>query len=205
MRFAIVSLCVLLAAGVAGTAAPLFNDPQILIDTGGDSLPISTSIGIAQPCSPGPCTFDFFNDTGGILTNFTFETTINTGLSAAAINSFTCADPSGFFLNCNIHYVSSSGDLKYLFNGVNPPDGDENLEPELNEHEGIPPLGHFIIRFTGWQEDLKVGDEQVYAGVPATTNNFETTAAPEPGAALAVGTGLLLLATMLRRRTVRAR
>ncbi len=205
MRFAIVSLCILVAAGVAATGSPLFLDPQILIDTGGDSLPISTNIGIAQPCSPGPCTFDFFNDTGGILTKFTFETTINTGLSAAAINSFTCADPSGFFLHCSINYTSSSGDLKYLFKDVLPPEGDETIEPEIGEHEGIPPLGHFIIRFTGWQQNLTVGDEQLYKGVPATINTVETTATPEPSAGLAIGTGLLLFATLWRKRLVRQR
>ena len=203
------TLAFLTAFSVSVLANPVPFDPQILIDTGGDSLPISSNIGIAQPCSPGPCTFDFFNDTGAILTSFTFATTINKGLSETAINSFTCADPHGFFLDCTIQYESSSGLLKYLFSGVVPADGDETTDTDVGEHEGIPlagppPQGHFIITFTGWQQDLTVGTEQLYSGVPVTQNSFETSAVPEPSyrAAAACLGFALLAAWRWRRRSI---
>ncbi len=199
----------LVAFCVSAMANPAPLDPQILIDSGGDALPVSSNLGAAQPCSPGPCTFDFFNDTGAILTSFTFATTINKNLSQTAIDSFTCADPHGFFLGCTIDYDSSSGLLKYLFSGVTPADGDESSDTEIGEHEGVPlvgpfPQGHFIIQFTGWQQDLTVNGEQLYAGVPVTQNSFETSAVPEPSSrAAAAFLGLCVLAAWSwRRRSV---
>jgi hypothetical protein len=197
----------LIAAGIAATATPV-TDPQILIDTGGDPLNLSTSLGQAQPCSPGPCTFDFLNDTGQLVTNFTFDTFISKGLSQTQIDSnFSCVDPSGFFTDngngCTIHYDSISGELKYLFVAQLPPDDDETTDPETGEHEGLPPNGTFHITFTGWQEDLTVDNVKLYDGTPGTTNTFETSAVPEPAAAGSMVAGLVMLAAVWRRRRAR--
>jgi hypothetical protein len=198
MRFLFVGFTLLLASSFTVPATPL-HDPEILIDTGGDSIPISTGINQAQPCGSAPCIFDFFNDTGGILISFTFETMINPGLSSAAAASFTCADPSGFFLSCSSHY-DPSGDLKYMFTGVLPEDQNETSGPDLGEHEGIPPGADFIIEYEGWVRNQTVGNEQLYQGLPTMTNTFATTATPEPSAALTFATGLLLLAALWNRR-----
>src|SRR5690349_1678345 len=141
MRLAIVCSTLCLAAGVVVSATPL-HDPQILIDTGGDSIGISIGINQVQPCGSSSCTYDFFNDTGAIITSFTFQTTVNANLSPENQASFTCADPGGYFLGCSTDYTSATGKLRYLFAGVNPSDGDEGqfsfFESEVGEQEGIP-------------------------------------------------------------------
>ena len=200
MRLPILFSTLCLAAGVAVTATPLLQDPQILIDTGGDSVGISVPPGInqVQPCGSATCTYDFFNDTGSIITSFHFETTINPNLSDAVIAAnFSCVDAGGYFLHCSTQYMPS-GDLQYLFTGVNPPEGDEDgSRTERGEHEGIPLLGHFVITLTGWTEN----EELFVGGAPPTLDNsFSTAATPEPAAALTLGTGLLLLGAMWRRR-----
>ncbi len=83
MRLAIVYSTLLLASGIALNASPLLQDPQIVIDSGGDATIISQPPGInlAQPCGSATCVFDFVNDTPSIVTGFNFKTTINTGLS----------------------------------------------------------------------------------------------------------------------------
>ena len=213
MRLAIFCCILLVAAGVTATATPV-NDPEMEIDTGGFSTPISTTIGTAQPCDPGPlnmpCSYDFFNDTGNLLTSFTFETKINPGLSPDIITqNFTCADPSGYFASrglpgCAVNYIPN-GDLKYLFSAVNPPDGDETSQSELGEGEGIPANGHFMITFKGWKPDLTVTVDNtvvpLYSGEPTTNNSFQTV--PEPAAAGSLLVGLMLLAAMWGRRVAR--
>jgi hypothetical protein len=207
MRFAIVCWTLLLAAGVAVTATPLYNDPEIDMDGGGASLPISTNIGTVQPSAGCPvvsgliqCTFDFFNDTGSILASFTFQTTINTGLSDAAAASFTCHDGGGFFLHCGSVYTSATGNLRYDFTGVNAPEGDEGAgsgDTEIGEQEGIPLGGHFIVTLRGWSRGATSGGEQLYTDLPHLNDSF--TQSPEPAVAFTFGTGLLLLAAIWRR------
>jgi len=225
MRLAIFCSTLLVAAGVTATATPV-NDPEMEIDTGGFSTPISTTIGTAQPCDPGPlnlpCSYDFFNDTGSLLTSFTFETKINPGLSSEIITqNFTCVDPSGYFAaggspGCAVNYIPNAidplnpsagpfGDLKYVFSAVNPPDGDETSQSELGEGEGIPAGGHFMITFKGWKPDLTVTVNNMivplYSGEPMTDNSFQTV--PEPAAAGSLLVGFMLLAAMWRRRVAR--
>ena len=203
MRLIIVCCTLLLAASFAVTGTPVY-DPEVALDGGGDAIPITLGINQIQPNAGCPvlngliqCTFDFVNDTSNILTSFTFQTTINTGLSSEAAGSFTCADGGGYFLSCGVHYTSLTGNLRYDFSGVNPPDGDENSDLELNEMEGIPPNGHFIITLLGWAPDATVGGEQLYSDLPHLNNSF--TQSPEPAVAFTFGTGLLLLAAMWRR------
>jgi hypothetical protein len=202
MRFLVVPTLVLLSASLLVTATPIApGDPRILIDTGGDSLPISTNIDTVQPSTNCPtvegiltCTFDFFNDTGRFLTSFQFETIVNTGLSAQAVGAFTCADPFGFFEDCSVHYTSDTGDLKYLFFGVvSPSNGIDPPGPH-----GIPPDGHFIIVLEGWSPGATSGGEQLYPDLPHLDDTFTTS--PEPSAWVTLGTGLTLLAAMAYRR-----
>ena len=199
MRLAIVCSTLLLASGVAVSASSLLQDPQILIDSGGDATPISIPPGlnIAQPCGSATCSYDFLNDTPNIVTGFNFKTTINTGLSGEEASLFTCADPGGYFSTCKTTYDPSTGILQYFYSGVNPPDGDEGgTDTEAGEQEGIPLQGHFIITLQGWTEN----DALFVNGTPPSLSNTFSTDAPEPSVAITLGSGLLLLAAMLRRR-----
>ena len=192
MRSLIISPLILLLACVVLTAAPLpLDDPQILIDTGGDPLPISTSLGVVQPCGSQHCTFDFFNDTGAFVTSFLFEAMVNAGLQNIG-GVFTCSDPHGFFMGCHVDYNSTSGDLKFLFEGVvSPSNGIDPPGPH-----GIPPNADFFVALDGW-----VHNDNLFPGgdPPALTNTFTTS--PEPSAWLTLGTGLLLLGGFRYRRS----
>ena len=188
----------------------LLNDPEMVIDGDCCSIPISSGINQVQPTGASSVTYDFFNDSPNIITSFIFQTTINKGLSSAASASFTCTDPGGFFLNCVVFYDPATGTLRYTFSGVNPPDGDEGTDTEIGQMEGIPPAssnpvavnGHFKITLNGWVTDATSGGEQLYSGVPHVDGSFTET--PEPSAALAIGTGLMLLGLLrYRRRAVR--
>lgn len=200
MRLAIVCSILLAASGVAAMATPIFQDPQIIIDTGGDAIGITMGINQVEPCGSPSCTYDFFNDTGGIVTSFLFDTTIQSRLSSDVISAnFSCADPGGYFLGCSTNYTSGTGDLQYVFSGVGKSDGDEGgTDSEAGEMEGIPPGGHFIITLNGWVEN----DALFVGGAPPELTNSFTTDAPEPSAALLFGTGItMLLAAFLFRRS----
>jgi hypothetical protein len=207
MRLAIVGPTLFLAAAVVVTATPLLNDPEILIDTGGDAIPISSGINQVQPNGNQTVSYDFVNDTNNIVTGFRFATTINVGLSNEAAASFTCADPGGYFLSCTTSYDPSNpppmtGNLVYVFSGVNPTDGDDTgTDTEAGEQEGIPPGGHFIITLQGWTPNAMSAGEMLYSGTPMLQDTFTQT--PEPAVALTLGTGLLLLVAVSRRRRVR--
>ncbi len=197
MRLAIVCSTFFLAAGIALTASPLIQDPQILIDTGGDAVGISTGINAVQPCGNPTCSFDFIDDTPAFVVSFDFKTTINKGLTSAEVANFTCADPGGYFLGCKTNYDPVTGGLEYLFSGVNPADSEVPGDTEAGEHEGIPPQGHFIITLKGWTENEALF---VDGNPPSLDGTFSTAATPEPAAALTLGAGLLFLAALWRRR-----
>jgi hypothetical protein len=212
MRLLITLSVLFLTATIVGTATPLLpppiNDPEILIDSDCCSIPITTGINQVQPTGAQTVTYDFFNDTPGVITSFIFQTMINAGLSPQAASSFTCMDNAGFFLGCAVHYDSVSGNLQYSFSGTNPLDADEDgSDSEIGEQEGIPPNGHFKITLQGWTPDVMSAGEQLYSDVPNLDNTFvqiPITDSPEPAVALTLGTGLLALGVMLRRRrTVR--
>jgi len=212
MRLFITLSVLFLAAAIEATATPLLppiNDPEILIDSDCCSTPISSGINSVVLTGAQTVTYDFFNDTSNMITSFNFATKINSGLSDQAAASFTCADPGGYFLNCSAQYMpsgffvcnGSQCNLQYLFSGVNPTDDDETLEPEIGEQEGIPPGGHFKITLAGWTSGATASTgEQLYSGLPMLHNDF--TQSPEPAVAFTVGTGLLVLAAMLRRKRI---
>ena len=177
-------------------------DPQILIDLGGESTGISGGITTIQPDGTDPLTFDFFNDTGNIITGFTFLVQLNTGLSAAQIALFSCPT-SGFFLSTDCsHYNSDTGILPFIFSGVNPSDGDEFCpigaefcDSEFGEQEGIPVNGHFLVTLNGWTRNLAGGS--IYGDLPTFQNSFTT--APEPSMIPILAGGVLLIAVFARR------
>jgi hypothetical protein len=201
MRLFLTLSLLILAAGIGATATPLLppiNDPQILIDSDCCSIPITSGINQVQPTGAQTVKYDFFNDTSNVITSFSFQTMINTNLSPQAASSFTCMDNAGFFLGCKVNYDPSTGNLLYSFSGTEPLEGDENQESEIGEQEGIPPNGHFAITLKGWTPDAMSAGQELYSDLPTLRNDFTQT--PEPVAALTVGTGLLVLAAMLRRK-----
>ena len=195
------------------------NDPRILLAGGDDGPQPVQNIGNVQPaCTDGgisgstylfglvplpTCTYNFQNTSGSILTSFTFETQVNANLPFPNL-LFNCDQQGlGYFLNCNVMYNSSSGDLKYVFSGVNPSDGDETPGPgfdnQYNEQEGIPPTGLFHITLVNWSpafDGVLWGNQ-----LPTLTNSFTTV--PEASSIVILLTELLLLAaflTLFRRK-----
>ena len=202
LGFAIALPGVALAAG----------DPTILIDAGDpDPLLLSQDLNQVQPNGTDPLTFDFLNDTGGIVTSFTFTTHINPGLNTVPTSfQFT---PSGYFLTGAVEYnpIDPNGTLTFKFFGVNPPDNDEFTpgDDEANEKEGIPLNGTFHITLQGWVSGACSGGndpcfgEQLYSGLPTFQNSF--TATPEPSAWMLLGTAILGAGLAFRRRNRAAR
>jgi hypothetical protein len=196
--------CALVCCSVLTAMAPVLGasgDPNVVIDSG-DPNPLSLVHDLAnvQPDGTSPLTFDFLNDSGGIVIDFRFQTTINTRLSPGDAGSFTCT--TGYFLNCTISYSSSTGILIYHAYGVNPPDGDEVYpeDTEQGEHEGIPIGAPFHITLTGWVSDATASNgDELYSGLPTFTNSF--VAAPEPTGLMLLGTALLLAAGVRRFRS----
>ena len=182
---------------------PPIHDPEILIDSDCCSIPITSGINQVQPTGAQTVTYDFFNDTPDVITSFVFQTMINANLSPQAASSFTCVDNAGFFLGCAVHYDPPSGNLQYSFSGTLPLEGDETQEPEIGEQEGIPPNGHFKITLQGWTPDVMSAGEELYSNVPNLDNTFVQTPipeSPEPASVFTLGTGLLILGAMLRRK-----
>jgi hypothetical protein len=189
-------------------ANPVPTDPQILIDSGGDPYSLKTQFDIVQPTGVDPLQFSFVNDSNGIVTGLTFDTTISKGLTTAEVHSgFSCPSSAnqGYFLSCVIGYTQSTGALQYKFFGVNPPDGDEATDSEFGEFEGIPQGGDFTITLAGWTNGAAASDgTPLYASLPAFDNSF--TAAPEPSLVwlLAVqGILLICIAGIVRHRAGR--
>jgi hypothetical protein len=187
-------------------------DPEILIDSGGDPLDLSTSINVVQPNGvTSPLHFAFVNDLGGIVTSLTFNATIQTGLTDKEIKSFSCPSEAvqGYFLSCEISYTASNGALQYHFFGVKHSDGDENFpifhDTEFGEHEGIPIGGDFTITLDGWVNGATAADgTPLYTTLPSFNNGF--TATPEPSLVVLLAIQCLLLvsiAGVVRRRAKR--
>jgi hypothetical protein len=197
MRVAIVSSILFLTAAVAGHAT-LLQDPNMEVDNGGDAIGITSGINQVQPCGGSrTCDYSFFNDTGAIITSFTFETTIAMNLSPDAQASFTCSDPGGFFKTCTTMYDPPTGDLEYSFSGVFPPIGNANGP---GEERGIAPGAIFTIGLNGWVPDAMSAGQTLYEGLPTFTTSTFTTSAPEPSTLIGLGSGLLFFGLMWRRR-----
>jgi hypothetical protein len=207
-NYLLMSVCALF--GLAGVAMADSQDPGILVE-GGDPMPmdITVDLGNVQPNGQGMVTFDFINNSNGIVDDLEFMVTIAKGLSNSVIQSaFSISQGgAGYFLNDTISYNSTTGVLKYQFDGVKPSDGDEmcpHPDQEFNEQEGIPACGVFHITLTGWVDNASFMGTQLYSGRPTFTNSFAD--APEPSTIAFSGIGLLMLAAVIefRRRKAEA-
>ena len=237
-------LFLLAAVSFSALANPTPTDPEILIDIGCCS-PSINMINNAQPnatgtttCPPGftgQC-FDFMNDTSGVVTSLTFQTMVNAGLREQIANVdgqggvFSCQQGAGneYFLGCMAQYTDSTGALRYTFQGVNPPDGDEinpgpfcpedsppgSCDSENGEMEGIPIGGHFLIGLGGYVAGATaVGNNETNVllfGTPDDPNRLPIFdngfTVPEPSQLLLLAVECLLLvsiAGIIRRRTKR--
>jgi len=190
---------------LADTVDP--GDPGIAV-IGGDPPPpmdITTDLGNIQPNGNGNVSFDFVNNSGGIVDELKFTVTIDKGLSTSLVDrAFSISQGgAGYFLHDTVSYSSTTGVLTYDFFGVNPPDGDEGChqDNEFNEQEGIPLCGVFHVTLTGWVNNASFDRTQLYSGLPTFTDSFADVA-PEPSTVAFSGLGLLMLAVVveLRRR-----
>ena len=209
-------LLVFLVVRPAADGTPL--DPEIVIDLGLQSVPVSTNISIVQPTPTGAdITFQFFNDTGFVVNSLMFETDINKGLTTVT-TAFTCSQPGGYFLGCTITYDVKTGHLIYLFSGVTGLDGEEidpssplctknvSCDNEQGEHEGIPLGGHFTVTLLGWTlaptaQTPSGGTELLYSGQRTFNDSFTTV--PEPSNGELVGFLLVIGILAIRYRVIR--
>jgi hypothetical protein len=208
MRSIYLCLILLSFACLSAFANPVPTDPQIVIDSGGDPLDLSTKINVVQPDGTDPLHFSFVNNLDGIVTSLTFNTMVNAGLTDPEwMSGFSCPQPLGYFLSCAVNYTSLTGALQYQFSGVNPSDGDENFpidhDNEFDQFEGIPIGGDFTITLNGWIKGATAPSDgkALYANLPMFDNSF--TATPEPSMVLLVAMlGILLvsIAGFVRRR-----
>jgi len=205
-NYLLIAACGLFA--LAGVAMADTQDPGIAVIDGDPPPPmdITTNLGNIQPNGNGSVTFDFINNSGGIVDQLEFTVTIAKGLSQSLINSaFSISQGgAGYFLHDTISYNSSTGVLSYDFYGIKPSDGDEGChqDPEINEQEGIPLCGVFHVTLTGWVNNANFGGTPLYTGLPTFTNSFMD--APEPSTIAFSGLGLLMLAAVVERRRRKA-
>ena len=197
-----------LAAIVSAAWGNTINDPAMGLDDGSLSSPITGAT--FSPINGGGV-FDFFNDTGHLITTITFQTTVLPGLSAAQLAAFICNDattpghPNPFFLNCSIGYESTTGVMDISFFGTD------------TQHPGILPLdtscgdgdplcsGHFFVTLNdgfsltgangGWNDPTLVGSNPIQFSVDL----------PEPSTGLLVAGALGVMAAIrIRRKRVRS-
>ena len=197
------------------------GDPDIVIDPGGLSNPLSLSSNFvggqtSNNCGTNPNGSNcFYNPFNGFITALTFEITIAPSLDFNALQmqsppAFNCA--SGFFLTCSFLY-NPNGTLDITFSGVLPDEGDDTgADNEANEMEGIPPLlagclatpdspacgdvGHFDVNFDGWSPNgnagLFVGGSDPSFHVQSiSVNGVPVESMPEPGSGVLLGSVLL--------------
>ena len=175
-------------------------DPRMIIDSG-DPAPIPISTGVNSVLPDGTSfsqTFDFVNDLGVVIVGFDFRTVVAPGFDPL---DFTCA--SGYFLNCVATYNDVSGDLRYLFSGVNPPDPGDVLDTSVfpfddfaNEMKGIPLHGLFHITIEGFNTEGLFDDQHPIMAFSGTV----LTEVPEPSALLVLLASFVLMAGMLELR-----
>jgi len=189
-------LCLFMVWSAPAPSATL-GDPTIFIDSG-DPNPLSLAHDLfkVQPDGTTPLTFDFINDTGEIVTQLLFQTTINAGLSTGDAASFTPCS-SGYFPFCTVTYDSRTGTLVYDAYTLPTFVGDGGEAPQY----GIPVDGAFHITLQGWVTNATSGSgAPLYSGLPTFDNNFQDnfTSAPEPGSLLLVGAALILGACIIK-------
>ncbi len=182
--------CILIAVLSAAASASPIKDPQMGLDSGSLSDPITLDT-MFSPNGNGGGAFGYFNATGFFIRGLVFGTTILPGLTTDQLAGvFSCNDqstpghPNPFFMNCFVNYTPSTGQLKIAFFGTFPEEvpGDPG-DDEAGEHEGIPPtpprcldtpdapgcrqVGHFIVTLNN-----------NYTPSPSGTGGWSTTATP---------------------------
>ncbi len=216
-------------ASVAGASIIKDPDPEMGLDSGSLSDPISTST-IFRPTNGGGV-FGFFNSSDSLITALIFRTTILPGLTQQQIAGvFNCNDantealPNPFFLDCSVSYTQD-GTLRIDFFGVNPPTPNPFGGDLVGLHEGIPPIlpgcrdtpdapgctdvGHFRITLNdgfvttgangGWAPDKTPG---VFTADGPTFGvaEIDLAGAPEPATVVLSFSALLGLAGFGRLR-----
>jgi hypothetical protein len=175
------------------------TDPQISIDAGGFSSPISlTSTCPVNSTGGGIC--DFFNNFTHTITLLAFEASVSvpglmTGENTLSYGPFTC-DPTNVFTTCLITFVTGSptDTLFISFLGTDASDPGlapgEHFEVDLNNNNSPPPdIG-------GWG----TVDAKTFG-----TFAIDTTAGPvvpEPSMTWLVAAGCLLIFAARRRRSL---
>jgi hypothetical protein len=201
--------------------------------------PASTKIIVCSSCDPPPVTLtasngalgevqastaaenggnqtvEYLNETGSIIDDLVFSTTINAGLSVSTLQKdgdFECDAPDGFFLECSVVYDPATGQLTLAYYDVNPPNildtpGFvllENIFGLGSGDTGIPEGGLFEIQLSGWTTVLNDPNlatptnptGQIYGAPPELTNGFNVPV-PEASTILIFLTELSLLAGAL--------
>jgi hypothetical protein len=194
----------------------------------------STAILLGSQFNPnlqGGGVFGFFNATGQTITELTFETMIQPGISGDIIDlAFVCNEGNSnpFFKYCRIDYNPTSGRMTIAFWGTNAPPTpvQEGIVPlplgctvATADQPGCTGTGHFAISLSdsydihdtdgGWS--FSENPSLFLPGGPTfTTTELQytfgaipqlTAAVPEPAMFGLVGLGLAGLAVSKRRRS----
>ena len=213
-RQRLVWVCGILAAtSIIAAADPLTGDPDILIEAGDFSSSFTGSVtvspGAGAVCGVGGVDrcFDYVNNTGSTITQFTFSLDIGS-LTPFEQSLFQCTSGGPFFDSCHTSYDGEF--LSYLYSGAHPEIGlSEPCDTEIGEavKEGIPvaglctiegnKVGHFFFEFQGWTGTTSGGVN--LANVAVTGSSV-----PEPIAWPVLGAALLAIGGLARRKARRA-
>jgi hypothetical protein len=187
----------------------------------------SSAIGqgtVFAPNATGGGVFGFFNATGRIITELTFETNIAPNLTQnVIIAAFVCnqGNFNPFFEFCSVNY-GKTGQLDITFWGTNPLTGTEGNSSLAGQQKGVPSVlpgcnltpdipgctgvGHFAVSLNdsfslsattgGWSFELN--PELFNSGGPAfTVTEIETTFGALPGANVPEPATILLMGSAL--------